>query len=60
MDWLWALALLPVLLCGLMCVGGVVLAALGLRQLSSSRRPCCDDDHFTTESDRRDEVAAGR
>lgn len=32
MEWPFGLALLPVLLCGLMCVGGMVLAAVGLRR----------------------------
>lgn len=56
MEWLWGLAILPVLLCGLMCVGGVVLAALGLRQ-ANSRRACRDDDG--TRDDRQDEVIVG-
>ena len=58
MEWLWGLAILPVLLCGLMCVGGVVLAALGLRQ-ANARRACRDDDHAAGD-DRQDEVIVGR
>lgn len=37
MEWLFSLALLPILLCGLMCVGGMALAALGLRRGASRR-----------------------
>lgn len=58
MEWLWGLAILPVLLCGLMCVGGVVLAVLGLRQ-ANVRRSCRDDDHGA-RADRQDEVIVGR
>ena len=42
MEWLFGLAILPALLCGLMCVGGMVLAAVGVRR-STARRACCDD-----------------
>lgn len=35
MEWLFSLALLPILLCGLMCIGGMGLAALGLRRGTS-------------------------
>lgn len=42
MEWLWGLAILPALLCGLMCVGGVVLAAVGIRR-TTGRRACCDE-----------------
>ena len=58
MEWLWGLALLPALLCGLMCVGGIVFAALGLRQ-ATPRRGCRGDDVATT-AERPDEVTAGR
>lgn len=37
MQWLFGATLLPLLLCGLMCVGGTVLAALGLRRSRPSR-----------------------
>jgi hypothetical protein len=30
MSWLWGAALLPLILCGGMCIGGMVLAAIGL------------------------------
>ena len=58
MEWLWGLAILPALLCGLMCLGGVVLAALGLRQ-ANARRACCDDDHAAAD-DRQDEAIIDR
>ncbi len=32
MNWLFGAALLPFLLCGAMCLGGMLLAALGLRR----------------------------
>lgn len=32
MEWLWGAALLPLLFCGLMCVGGVAIAAVPLRR----------------------------
>jgi hypothetical protein len=36
----WLFALVPVALCAGMCVGGVVLAALGIRR-SRTRAACC-------------------
>jgi hypothetical protein len=42
----WGLVLVPLLACGLMCFGGVILAALGLRKATETRtRP---DDSRTT------------
>lgn len=38
MEWLWSLALLPLLLCGAMCVGGMLLAFFGIRRAS---QPSC-------------------
>jgi hypothetical protein len=32
MSWLVSAALLPLVLCGVICLGGAVLAALGLRR----------------------------
>ena len=58
MEWLWGLAFLPALLCGLMCLGGVVLATLGLRQ-ANARRACCDEGHAAAP-DREDEVIVDR
>lgn len=37
MEWLWGAALLPLIVCGGMCLGGMVLAALGLGR--ASRNP---------------------
>jgi hypothetical protein len=37
MSWLFSAALLPLVLCGAMCFGGVLLAALGLRQGARSK-----------------------
>ena len=42
MEWIAGAALLPLLLCGLMCVGGVALAAVGLRRTQSTDRDCCN------------------
>lgn len=36
MEWLFSLALLPLLLCGAMCVGGMLLAFLGIRRATDS------------------------
>lgn len=40
MEWILGLALVPIVLCGLMCVGGMALAAFGLRR-RAGRRECC-------------------
>lgn len=37
MEWLWGAALLPLIVCGGMCIGGMVLAALGLGRASRNR-----------------------
>ena len=50
MEWLLGLAFVPALLCGLMCVGGIALAALGLRR-GSAPRTCHDDRSAATEDD---------
>jgi predicted NAD/FAD-dependent oxidoreductase len=34
MSWLWGAALLPLLICGAMCMGGMVLAAVGIGRAS--------------------------
>ncbi len=36
MDWIWGVALLPFLICGVMCLGGIALAAIGLRRSRES------------------------
>lgn len=51
MEWLLGLAILPAALCGLICVGGMALAALGMRR-TAARRTCCDEPaqaHTKTE-----------
>jgi len=42
MSWLFGAALLPFLLCGAMCLGGALLAVLGLRRGARDRShdPC--------------------
>jgi len=50
MEWLFGLAILPLLLCGLMCVGGMVLAAVGVRR-STARRACSDGSSTGDRSD---------
>lgn len=39
MEWLLSLALLPLLLCGAMCVGGMLLAFFGIRRGSQPSDP---------------------
>jgi hypothetical protein len=46
MEWLFGLAFVPILLCGLMCVGGMALAALGVRRGTARRTR----DEETTEN----------
>lgn len=53
MEWLLGLAILPALLCGLMCIGTVVLAAVGLRR-SNSRRACGDEPSETSVADKHE------
>lgn len=56
MEWLFGLAILPILLCGIMCLGGMALAAIGLRRSTAGRagidgpRPtdAADDERVTT------------
>ena len=49
MEWIAGAALLPLLMCGLMCVGGIALAALGLRRNQPTDRACCD--HHSKDQD---------
>ncbi|CAN5483605.1 hypothetical protein BH20ACT2_BH20ACT2_03830 [soil metagenome] len=44
MEWLLGAALLPLLVCGLMCAGGVLLATVGLRRSQPSGRDSCSTD----------------
>jgi hypothetical protein len=41
MEWLFGAALLPFLLCGIMCAGAVLFAAVGLRRNGPDSRDCC-------------------
>ena len=52
MEWLLGVALIPVLLCGLMCIGGMVIAAVGVRR-NAARRACCDQPSATEVAERR-------
>ena len=42
MEWLFSIALIPILLCALMCGVPMALAAFGLRRRSSAR--VCGDE----------------
>lgn len=45
MEWLVGAALLPLVVCGLMCVGGVALAVVGLRRGDTrNRKKCCEHE----------------
>lgn len=52
MEWLWAV-LLPFVVCGVMCLGGMALAAVGLRRgRDRSSRRChggATSDHVTED-----------
>lgn len=58
MEWLFGLAILPLVLCGLMCVGGMALAAMGMRR-GTARRTCGDDPAASDVAD-DDRVSAQR
>jgi hypothetical protein len=47
----WALVLVPLLGCGLMCFGGVVIAALGFRRATGTRERACDTPAPTAAAD---------
>jgi hypothetical protein len=51
MRWMM-LGLIPLLICGVMCFGGVILAALGLRHLSERSR----DVPPTSGTDDREDI----
>lgn len=57
MEWLLGLALAPILLCGLMCVGGMALAAVGFRR-NAARRPRSDEP--SNQATDQHEVPASR
>ena len=48
MEWLWTAALLPFLICGLMCLGGIALAALGFRRSRNHTSGGCHTSHPET------------
>jgi hypothetical protein len=52
MSWLFSAALLPIVLCGVMCVGGPLLAALGVRRAARNGRgrSTADTDSRTSEN----------
>jgi len=58
MDWLWGAALLPLVACGAMCIGGMALAAIGLRRASSSDGS--SDDRRSETDDHDDDVVPPR
>jgi len=58
MEWLLGLAFLPVLMCGLMCVGGMALAAVGLRKTTT--RGGCGKEPAAAEETMRRQVQANR
>lgn len=50
MEWLFGLAILPILLCGVMCLGGMAVAAIGLRR-GTGKRAGVDEPRPTIEAD---------
>ena len=58
MEWLLGFALLPILMCGLMCVGGMALAAVGLRKTTA--RGSCGHEPAETGETLRETVRADR
>ncbi len=50
MEWLLGLAILSALLCGLVCIGGMALAAAGMRR-NTARQACCDAPAATRVAD---------
>jgi hypothetical protein len=51
MEWLLSLAFIPILLCGLMCLVPIALAAIGLSR-HATQRPASDEDAPLTERER--------
>ena len=58
MEWFFGVAALPLLMCGLMCVGGIALAALGLRR--GTDRAGCHTSGERTAEDTESTAAASR
>lgn len=58
MEWLVSLAALPLLLCGAMCVGGMVVAFLGIRRAKqpSCHAPTSSTVNSSTADDARERV----
>lgn len=56
MDWLWGAALLPLLACGAMCIGGMALAAVGLRRGSGHRHGGSGPDEVASRPEPDDRV----
>ena len=56
MEWLFSLAIIPVLMCGLMCAVPMALAALGLRR-RATQRACCDEPSATAPEPEQAEAA---
>lgn len=53
MDWIWGAALLPLLACGAMCIGGMALAAVGFRRRDRS-------DDRSSDTGTHDQVSPSR
>ena len=50
MEWIAGAALLPLLVCGAMCAGGILLAAVGLRRNQDTKSGCCSGDDSKGET----------
>jgi hypothetical protein len=50
MSWLFSAALLPFALCGAMCLGGALLAALGLRRGARDRSDASRRENVTSSA----------
>lgn len=50
MEWIAGAALLPLLVCGAMCAGGILLAAVGLRRNQDTKSACCPPDDSGLET----------
>jgi len=61
MEWLFSLAILPIVVCGLMCAVPMVLAAVGLRR-RTAQRGCREneDAHADAVSERQRAESASR
>jgi hypothetical protein len=50
MSWLFGAALLPFVLCGAMCLGGALLAALGVRRGARGRSDTPDSENVPSSA----------